>query len=678
MLSTVLPQALKPEPETATEARMSIALAEPQQCRIPAFPYRPLVSPEIRLLKIKPGGPNDLLECVLDQVPLRGDSKPFYYSLSYVWGDASKTLPILLEGRPFQITTNLYAAMSQLRQIDDKELSYVDTYLWIDAICINQADFEEKSEQIPRLGEIYYESLQVVAWLGNSAFVLRDYSTSVSCFTQIVNKSQILGDYFKAQTSCYPEAHTADISLSLQGIPQHRSKKSKPLPDKAIQQLFQMAEEFWKRWLEAEDDDEDESILKQVFGYHSDLVDAGVLKLLNNPWFARIWTLQEGCLNGNEPRMYMGPYSLELKQLYLFLKTYLHQHPYLALTPGLRRLVGLREIRELSRRREFGLDDLSDREEDPLQDLALCLLKVIHAAGQKESTNPVDQLYGCLGLVKVLTNSKLPQELTPNYHTPFENVYWEYAAFILEHTSDLRVLHTRQRDLGGVPSWVPDFRYLDPKSVGERRSDVSLSSDKRELKLSGIEVGSIRDYIERCGLEEITPTRTNIPRALSRRITDIENRILRPSSTLREIPEGNILENWMKDHHRALQGGIKSFQDTYHRLSAPVYTGRRSKSQVTEPMDSHARNITIAGEFSQTFLLLTDGTIVRVLRTDVQIKAGDLVCVFRGALTPSLVRPIGEAYVFLSQCDIRSGTFFGEDFDVEFWDEIETSEFRLR
>ncbi len=39
-------------------------------------------------------------------------------------------------------------------------------YLWIDAICINQVDKEEKSRQIPRMSDIYQKANEVCVWLG--------------------------------------------------------------------------------------------------------------------------------------------------------------------------------------------------------------------------------------------------------------------------------------------------------------------------------------------------------------------------------------------------------------------------------------------------------------------------------------------------------------------------------
>jgi hypothetical protein len=41
-------------------------------------------------------------------------------------------------------------------------------FLWIDAICINQSDNEEKSQQVRLMGEIYSKAEVVRVWLGPS------------------------------------------------------------------------------------------------------------------------------------------------------------------------------------------------------------------------------------------------------------------------------------------------------------------------------------------------------------------------------------------------------------------------------------------------------------------------------------------------------------------------------
>ena len=43
-----------------------------------------------------------------------------------------------------------------------------DQPLWIDAICLNQEDDEEKSKQVPRMSDIYSLAEEVIFWLGRN------------------------------------------------------------------------------------------------------------------------------------------------------------------------------------------------------------------------------------------------------------------------------------------------------------------------------------------------------------------------------------------------------------------------------------------------------------------------------------------------------------------------------
>lgn len=49
---------------------------------------------------------------------------------------------ICLEGHRFDITPNLFWALLRLRHPDRERI------LWVDAVCINQADFEERGQQV--------------------------------------------------------------------------------------------------------------------------------------------------------------------------------------------------------------------------------------------------------------------------------------------------------------------------------------------------------------------------------------------------------------------------------------------------------------------------------------------------------------------------------------------------
>jgi hypothetical protein len=84
-----------------------------------------------------------------------------YEALSYEWGDPdSPRHSIMLDRQPFEIRRNLFLAMICLR----REL--VTEALWIDAICINQADHRERGHQVQMMGSIYQCAQTVRVWLG--------------------------------------------------------------------------------------------------------------------------------------------------------------------------------------------------------------------------------------------------------------------------------------------------------------------------------------------------------------------------------------------------------------------------------------------------------------------------------------------------------------------------------
>lgn len=59
-----------------------------------------------------------------------------------------------------QITKNLAEALRHLQHQDRPRL------IWIDAICINQDDLEERSAEVSEMGSIYHNAREVIVWLG--------------------------------------------------------------------------------------------------------------------------------------------------------------------------------------------------------------------------------------------------------------------------------------------------------------------------------------------------------------------------------------------------------------------------------------------------------------------------------------------------------------------------------
>jgi hypothetical protein len=97
-----------------------------------------------------------LLHCHIEHVSL--NEKPRYSALSYVWGDTSHRMALIVDGCVLLITENLYSALTNIEFLNQK--------IWIDAICINQADHREKSWQVQQMRDIYHTADHTAAWLG--------------------------------------------------------------------------------------------------------------------------------------------------------------------------------------------------------------------------------------------------------------------------------------------------------------------------------------------------------------------------------------------------------------------------------------------------------------------------------------------------------------------------------
>lgn len=88
------------------------------------------------------------------------EEPPKYKALSYVWGDATSTRNIYIEGKPYPVTKNCYAALVCLRHQTNQMT------LWIDAICINQGDLLERNQQVNMMVNIYSEAEETLIWMG--------------------------------------------------------------------------------------------------------------------------------------------------------------------------------------------------------------------------------------------------------------------------------------------------------------------------------------------------------------------------------------------------------------------------------------------------------------------------------------------------------------------------------
>jgi hypothetical protein len=128
------------------------------------------------------------LKCSLEVVDL--DSPPAYEALSYRWGfgmddkKRSSSKPGEMEKRLIHVNRrSMWIPRSSYELLHARSSIWHARLVWIDAICINQEDSEEKAIQVPLMGSIYSKASRVIVWPGDrldsglaSAMILRVFS----------------------------------------------------------------------------------------------------------------------------------------------------------------------------------------------------------------------------------------------------------------------------------------------------------------------------------------------------------------------------------------------------------------------------------------------------------------------------------------------------------------------
>jgi hypothetical protein len=231
-------------------------------------------------MTLTPGNFEDDLQCVLSTVSL--SNHPCYEALSYTWGTDEKIHEMFHEAELVRITPNLSAAFRRLRCPHEPHA------LWVDAICINQDDFAERSQQVKIVGSIFEKAMQVLACLGE------EVETDKEAFEMIESFDDGAGnDGFKE----FVNSNVLPISAT------------KPWPGGMNTSSF----------------------LNSEAGLAYNI---GLSSLLARPWFTRSWVVQKIVL-ASKARVVSGTRSCSWLAL-LRLAFYVHDNP----VPGFRSLIG--------------------------------------------------------------------------------------------------------------------------------------------------------------------------------------------------------------------------------------------------------------------------------------------------------------------------------------------------
>ncbi|KAM0207941.1 hypothetical protein ACHAQD_011808 [Fusarium lateritium] len=560
------------------------------------FPYKPLKFNEIRLLHVQ-AGDSDLISIQLNNVSLA--TEPVFWALSYVWGSWENPATVLINETPFRITRNLYNALDEYRrQFSDDGNSA--SFLWVDAICINQNDQQEKSVQVPRMSDIYGKCERVLAWLGPVEY-----------------------------------EDNEDVDRLVKRLKEFESTTDQCLSDDDRINSFRLSAHS------------DEHAAVEVESVRRALRSIG-----HRPWFRRIWILQEAALAKQQPLLLCGRYDLGYE---IFFKTWVFMldpshdgqllHTFMAENPVRFKAIELVYKKILDERQKSQAE--AKHGTDQQKQCAVELLTLLNETTELEATVAHDRLYALLGL---LSCNPLPSALQPDYTKPFANLCHELVMFILAKTQDVRVLNLGTLgNLNGVPSWTPDLRNSWMARVNLTACPVKcfhVSEDAETLTMPVIVLGRC---VSVYGPAQPDPTTGEMPPSA---FMALDEKIIQVASAIRKVTRMEVMAEWLKFHlanifteerldrdPSIVQRVMMVYACMVHNQPLESLGSRFGTREQLEGADGMVRNPTLQKSMvGHSIFVLQDGTTGELLGDTVACE-GDAMCVFPGISIPLLIRP---------------------------------------
>ncbi|KAL8829592.1 MAG: hypothetical protein Q9170_006099 [Blastenia crenularia] len=628
------------------------------------FEHQSSPSPTFKLLNILPANAHiqgsspegRLVQCELTLEPLL--DAPDYEALSYTWGSTTQDRPVQIHFKSPElldssvsstetvyVTKHLQAALLRLQQ------PTTPRRVWIDQLCINQKSIPERNAQVKLMADIYRRAKRTIVWLGEANILDEDREAIIGA-TQRMN--------FRPVEREWSEAKDQDILKDLVGF-------------KAHGQAYELGQR--RRQLLAE--------------------------LLNREWFTRAWVFQEvviaksGVIRCGSLEMDMdifinlldGVCELDLQEVD-------RAKSIMRSSKGYKPMFAIREARFESRNGLYF--DTKSR----------WLATLWQAMGNLNATNQRDKVYAFLAF----SDSEGEAQISPAYESSVASVYTDAAIRSIRSVHSLNVLELAlktKKSLPDLPSWVPDFsRPLSslPLMTHNAGGGYFTASRKIPYPLPRIPSNSsmleVRGHIiatigpicpanhhtfdpsqtlhENIGLEEVT-TWASTQSTSSKHPTppDLPTKILR---TL--LAEGAAADDTSNNMNYEPDEILAVYQNESTILQAIDSKLVPSPSKRSD--DPAMRKLKIQYRFYKWIkviseilrnkkLFLTEGYLDMGLAYEA-VEEGDLVCIFLGSKTPTVVRKVQtldgaeERYRFIAQCYL-DGWMSGEEHEGREWTE---------
>ncbi|KAF2825729.1 hypothetical protein CC86DRAFT_34321 [Ophiobolus disseminans] len=395
----------------------------------PIYTYKNIASDEFRVLVLHPA-PNFTDEIEIHLQTLNRSNDKFYEAVSYTWGTDVKTHRMLVHDEDFANShlhgQNLLTRMLRYYQIRDQANAALDVrsnvatmlrylrykwlprYLWIDAICIDQNNMDEKSQQVNQMGDIYRKSGRTLIWLGSSKTYPRPLS---------------------ALEAATRSARTDSWRDSVDRIGDTKNLGEEP----------------------NEIQDEDERIHWPQ--------QADFREILNLPWFQRRWVIQEVALSPR-PRVVFGHDVMSFEDMTYFIDKLRIPRAKVLNTPTVTdSLHMLESMTSLQRRNSFHGNSFMTKvkhdifhqyyQHHPRNSGPADFIQLLVSMSSAQCSDDRDRIYAL--------NSLGGRPTVVDYHDSTEVVFTRFA--IEEYTHSLETLYCCGAfPSDTLPSFVPDWR----------------------------------------------------------------------------------------------------------------------------------------------------------------------------------------------------------------------------
>jgi hypothetical protein len=411
----------------------------------PDYQYATLKTPSsIRLLElwsIKPPESDDTLNgragytttrqgnspkniwCRIVQRDLSESPRPEYETISYTWAGLPKCIPIFIDGgKVIRINAPIYACLQRL------EIGSNPRYLWIDQICIDQDNKEERNIQVLLMKKIFESAQKTLIWLGEED---EDTPLAVEC----INKIPTLPRAPMESREVPESALTIVKDMLAQGIREPQSPAYK----------------------------------RRV----------AIGRLLNRGWFDRAWVYQEAAVSSHLT-VQVGGHNIDFVHFCVAIRAFcdVEREKWRVFgrsLPIATRGYNTLEVVEYGRRylaeSHKSIEDANDSGSSQKRNAGFVAL-MFRLAGLVQATDPRDLVYSFLGF-QDLANPVIQ----PNYSLSLSEVYTDAAQSFIEMTRslDLFGITSITGRPTGLPSWAPDWTQKSPQGVPLYRPDISSS-----------------------------------------------------------------------------------------------------------------------------------------------------------------------------------------------------------